>query len=189
MPRTRSPVISQETKAQIICEARRPPPGSPQWSTRKMARAKGVSNHTVPQLWRAHDIKPHRKRTFKLSKDKAFEAKFWDVIGLCLDPPERALVLCCDEKSPCQALARTPPGLARGVGPVRTATHDYIRHGTLTLLAALSGLEGQTLSADCGVPHGRGSGGPSSKSSTRKRPPIGRCIGCSTTTPPTSTRR
>ena len=117
MPRTRSPVISQETKAQIICEARRPPPGSPQWSTRKMARAKGVSNHTVPQLWRAHDIKPHRKRTFKLSKDKAFEAKFWDVIGLCLDPPERALVLCCDEKSPCQALARTPPGL--GAHPAR----------------------------------------------------------------------
>ena len=139
----RKPVISQETKAQIICEATRPPPGHTQWSTRKMGRAKGVSNHTVHKLWRANDIKPHIQRTFKLSRDKAFESKFWDVIGLYLDPPERALVLCCDEKSQCQALERTQPGLPLGVGHVRTATHDYIRHGTLTLFAALSYLEGK----------------------------------------------
>lgn len=130
-------------KAGIISEAVRPPPGHTQWSTRKMARAKGVSSNTVGRLWRANDIKPHIKRTFKLSKDKNFEAKFWDVIGLYLDPPQRALVLCSDEKSQCQALERTQPGLPLGVGHVRTATHDYIRHGTLTLFAALSYTEGK----------------------------------------------
>jgi len=108
-----------------------------------MARAKGVSNHTVHKLWSDNDIKPHIKRTFKLSKDKQFEAKFWDVIGLYLNPPERALVLCCDEKSQCQALERTQPGLPLGIGHVRTATHDYIRDGTVTLFAALSYLDGK----------------------------------------------
>ena len=139
----RPPVISEELKAQIITEAVRPPPGHTQWSTRKMARAKGVSNQTVHKLWRANDLKPHIKRTFKLSRDKDFEAKFWDVIGLYLDPPDRALVLCCDEKSQCQALERTQPGLPLGVGHIRTATHDYIRHGTLTLFAALNYLDGK----------------------------------------------
>jgi transposase len=139
----RPPVISEELKAQIITEAVRPPPGHTQWSTRKMARTKGVSNQTVHKLWRANDLKPHIKRTFKLSRDKNFEAKFWDVIGLYLDPPDRALVLCCDEKSQCQALERTQPGLPLGVGHIRTATHDYIRHGTLTLFAALNYLDGK----------------------------------------------
>lgn len=139
----RKPTISQELKAEIITEATRPPAGHTQWSTRKMARAKGVSNQTVHKLWAANDIKPHLKRTFKLSKDKHFEEKFWDVIGLYLNPPERALVLCCDEKSQCQALERTQPGLPLGVGHIRTATHDYIRHGTVTLFAALSYLDGK----------------------------------------------
>ena len=139
----RKPVIAAEIKAQIISEATRPPPGHTQWSTRKMARAKGVSSHTVQTLWKSNDIKPHLKRTFKLSNDKNFEAKFWDVIGLYLDPPDRALILCCDEKSQCQALERTQPGLPLGVGHVRTATHDYVRHGTLTLFAALSYLDGK----------------------------------------------
>lgn len=135
--------ISPEIKAQIISEATRPPPGHTQWSTRKMARAKKVSNHTVHKLWRANDIKPHLKRTFKVSNDKNFEAKFWDVIGVYLDPPDRALVLCCDEKSQCQALERTQPGLPLGMGRVRTGTHDYVRHGTLTLFAALNYLDGK----------------------------------------------
>jgi transposase len=139
----RPPVITEVLKAQIISEAVCPPPGHTQWSTRKMAKAKGVSNQTVHKLWRANDLKPHVKRTFKLSRDKNFEVKFWDVIGLYLDPPDRALVLCCDEKSQCQALERTQPGLPLGVGHVRTATHDYIRHGTLTLFAALSYLDGK----------------------------------------------
>jgi transposase len=139
----RKPTISEDLKSQIIAEATRPPSGYTQWSTRKMARAKGVSNQTVHKLWAANDIKPHIKRTFKLSNDKHFDAKFWDVIGLYLNPPEKALVLCCDEKSQCQALERTQPGLPLGVGHVRTATHDYIRHGTITLFAALDYLNGK----------------------------------------------
>jgi len=91
-----------------------------------MARAAGISQASVQRLWAANDIKPHLSRTFKLSKDKQFEAKFWEVIGLYLDPPEKALVLCCDEKSQCQALERTQPGLPLGVGHIRTRTHDYI---------------------------------------------------------------
>ena len=87
------------------------------------------------RLWAASDIKPHLSRTFKLSNDKRFEEKFWDVIGLYLNPPDKALVLCCDEKSQCQALERTQPGLPLGIGHIRTKTHDYVRHGTLTLFA------------------------------------------------------
>lgn len=108
-----------------------------------MAKAKGVSANTVQRLWRANDLKPHLKRTFKVSGDKNFESKFWDVIGLYLDPPDKALVLCCDEKSQCQALERTQPGVPLGLGHVRTATHDYVRHGTVTLFAALSYLDGK----------------------------------------------
>lgn len=108
-----------------------------------MAKAKGVSPNTVQRLWRSNGIKPHVTRTFKASNDKNFEFKFWDVIGLYLDPPERSLVLCCDEKSQCQALERTQPGLPLGPHRVRTGTHDYIRHGTITLFAALSYLDGK----------------------------------------------
>ena len=99
----------------------------------------------MQRLWAANDIKPHLSRTFKLSNDKQFEEKFWDVIGLYLDPPEKALVLCCDEKSQCQALERTQPGLPLGIGHIRTKTHDYVRHGTLTLFAALNYLEGKLI--------------------------------------------
>ena len=84
-------------------------------------------------------------RTFKLSNDTRFEEKFWDVIGLYLNPPDKALVLCCDEKSQCQALERTQPGLPLGIGHIRTKTHDYVRHGTLTLFAALNYLEGKLI--------------------------------------------
>ena len=111
-----------------------------------MARHAQVSPATVQRLWSANDIKSHLTRTFKLSKDKQFEAKFWDVIGLYLNPPDKALVLCCDEKSQCQALERTQPGLPLGIGHIRTRTHDYIRHGTITLFAALSYLDGKILS-------------------------------------------
>ena len=100
----------------------------------------------MKRLWAANAIRPHLSRTFKLSKDKHFETKFWDVIGLYLDPPEKALVLCCDEKSQCQALERTQPGLPLGVGHIRTRTHDYIRHGTLTLFAVLNYLDGKLIS-------------------------------------------
>ena len=85
-------------------------------------------------------------RTFKISRDPSFEEKFWDVIGLYLDPPDKALVLCCDEKSQCQALERTQPGLPLGIGHIRTRTHDYKRHGTITLFAALNYLNGKLIS-------------------------------------------
>ena len=136
--------ISDETKAQIITGATTPPPGHTQWSTRKMARAKGVSNQTVHKLWAANGIKPHIKRTFKISNDLHFETKFWDIIGLYLNATDRMLVLCCDEKSQCQALERTQLPLPLGLhGKVRTGTHDYIRHGTITLFAALNYMNGR----------------------------------------------
>jgi transposase len=141
----RPPRVAQTTKASILHEAVRPPKRLSRWSTRTMAKAKGVSNATVHRLWKANDIKPHLTRTFKISNDKDFEPKFWDVIGLYLNPPDKALVFCCDEKSQCQALERTQPGLPLGIGHVRTATHDYIRHGTLTLFAALNYLDGRII--------------------------------------------
>lgn len=139
----RRPSLDEKIKEEIITEATRPPKGRTQWSTRSMAKAKGVSNQTVHRLWRSNEIKPHLTRTFKVSNDKHFEEKFWDVIGLYLQPPDRALVLCCDEKSQCQALERTQPGLPLGIGNIRTKTHDYTRHGTLTLFAAMNYLDGK----------------------------------------------
>jgi transposase len=111
-----------------------------------MAREARVSKSTVQRIWNHNDIRPHRLDTFKISNDPNFEVKFWDVIGLYIDPPERALVLCCDEKSQCQALERTQRPLPLKKGYARTQTHDYIRHGTITLFAALSYLEGKIIS-------------------------------------------
>jgi len=129
----------------IVERATRPAQGRVRWSVRSMAREAKVSKSTVQRVWSHNEIKPHRLETFKISNDPNFEEKFWDVIGLYLDPPERALVLCCDEKSQCQALERTqrPLPLKKGYG--RTQTHDYIRHGTITLFAALSYLEGKII--------------------------------------------
>jgi transposase len=144
--RGRKPSLSEESRALILTQATRPPKGKTRHSVRSMARTADVSVGTVHALWQANDIKPHLTRTFKLSNDPQFEAKFWDVIGLYLNPPDKALVLCCDEKSQCQALERTQPGLPLGVGHIKTRTHDYIRHGTVTLFAALSYLDGKILS-------------------------------------------
>lgn len=144
--RGRKPTLSADRRAMILTQATRPPKGRTRHSVRSMARAARVSVSTVHALWQANDIKPHLTRTFKLSNDPHFETKFWDVIGLYLNPPDRALVLCCDEKSQCQALERTQPGLPLGVGHIRTRTHDYLRHGTVTLFAALSYLDGKILS-------------------------------------------
>ena len=106
-----------------------------------------VSSYTAThRIWKDNDLKPHLLRTFKISRDPQFERKFWDVIGLYLNPPDKALVLCCDEKSQCQALERTQPGLPLGIGHIRTQTHDYKRHGTITLFAALNYLDGKILS-------------------------------------------
>src|SRR5258707_1226298 len=130
----------------IVERATRPAQGRVRWSVRSMAREAKVSKSTVQRVWSHNEIKPHRLETFKISNDPNFEEKFWDVIGLYLDPPERALVLCCDEKSQCQALERTqrPLPLKKGYG--RTQTHDYIRHGTITLFAALNYLDGKLIS-------------------------------------------
>jgi transposase len=129
----------------ILSEVVQPPKGRVRWSCRSMARHSGVSPATVQRLWAANDLKPHRTRTFKLSTDPQFEAKFWDIVGLYLDPPARALILCCDEKSQCQALERTQPGLPLAQGQIATRTHDYYRHGTVTLFAALNYLNGKIL--------------------------------------------
>src|SRR5881396_1352752 len=129
----------------VLSEVTRPPKNRSRWSVRSMARQAGISKSRVQQLWSRNDLKPHRTRTFKLSNDPNFESKFWDIIGLYLNPPEKALVLCCDEKSQCQALERTQPGLPLGVGHIRTRTHDFVRHGTVTLFAALNYLEGKIL--------------------------------------------
>jgi transposase len=110
-----------------------------------MARRSGLSASTVQRLWAANDLKPHRTRTFKVSTDPQFAAKFWDIVGLYLDPPARAVVLCCDEKSQCQALERSQPGLPLGQGQIATRTHDYYRHGTVILFAALNYLNGKIL--------------------------------------------
>ena len=111
-----------------------------------MARHAGISHSTVQRIWVRNDLKPHVVRTFKLSNDPKFEEKSWDVIGLYLNPPEKALVLCCDEKSQCQALERSQPGLPLSPRHPRTQTHDYRRHGTVTLFAALNYLEGTLIS-------------------------------------------
>jgi transposase len=144
--RGRKPSLPEQKKAVIIAEATRPPRGQTRWSVRRMARHAGVSVGSVHAIWQANDLKPHLSRTFKVSGDPQFELKFWDVIGVYLNPPDRALVLCCDEKSQCQALERTQRGLPLGVGHVRTRTHDYTRHGTVTLFAALSYLDGKIFS-------------------------------------------
>jgi transposase len=143
--RGRRPWLPPAAVRRVIEQAVRPPPHLGRWSCRTMARAAGISPASVQRLWSDNDIKPHLSRTFKLSTDKRFEEKFWDVIGIYLDPPEKAIVLCCDEKSQCQALERTQPGLPLGIGHVRTKTHDYVRHGTLTLFAALNYLEGKLI--------------------------------------------
>jgi transposase len=121
------------------------PANATHWSTRTMAKAVGVSEKTVRRIWRAHGLKPHLSRTFKLSRDKKFAEKLEDIVGLYLSPPEHALVLSCDEKSQIQALDRTQPGLPLKKGRAGTMTHDYKRHGTTTLFAALNTLDGTVI--------------------------------------------
>ena len=144
--RGRKPSIAPDKRERVIVGATRPPARKGRWSVRTMAREAEVSPATVQRLWSSNDIKPHLRRTFKLSNDPEFEPKFWDVIGLYLHPPAKALILCCDEKSQCQALERTQPGLPLKTGHIRTRTHDYIRHGTITLFAALNYLDGKVAS-------------------------------------------
>jgi transposase len=121
------------------------PPNATHWSTRTMARAEGVSEATVRRVWKAHGLKPHRIKSFKVSNDKQFVEKLDDIVGLYLSPPEHAIVLSCDEKSQIQALDRTQPSLPLKKGRAATMTHDYVRHGTTTLFAALNTLDGTVI--------------------------------------------
>jgi transposase len=122
------------------------PPAVTHWSTRTMAAAVGVSEATVRRIWHAHGLKPHLQKTFKVSNDPQFAEKLEAIVGLYLNPPEHALVLCVDEKSQIQALDRTQPGLPLKKGRCGTMTHDYKRNGTATLFAALNTLDGTVIS-------------------------------------------
>jgi transposase len=142
----RPPTIpSDRVKAIVTLACKTTPENATHWSTRSMAEAAGVSQSTVQRVWSGNGIKPHLVRTFKLSNDPRFEEKLVDVVGLYLDPPEKAMVLCVDEKSQIQALDRTQPGLPMKKGRCGTVTHDYKRHGTTTLFAALNTVTGSVI--------------------------------------------
>jgi transposase len=145
----RVPKIS-EAKIRAVVEAtlHAKPAHATHWSTRSMAKAQHLSQPTVHRIWKQHNLKPHLVETFKLSRDKHFVEKLTDVVGLYLNPPDKALVLCVDEKSQIQALDRTQPGLPMKKGRCWTMTHDYKRNGTTTLFAALSMLDGKVI-GDC----------------------------------------
>ena len=121
------------------------PFGMTHWSCRTMAKVQGVSKDTVNRLWQMHNVKPHLHETFKLSRDPKFLVKLTNVIGLYLNPPQKSIVLCLDEKTQIQALDRTQPGLPIKKGRCGTYTHDYVRHGTTTLFAALNMLDGKVV--------------------------------------------
>jgi transposase len=148
------PVKYTSEQVQRIVEAttQTKPPGMTHWSTRTMAKAQGTSKATVQRIWSAHGLKPHLVKRFKLSSDRRFTEKLTDVVGLYLNPPDKAIVLCVDEKSQIQALQRTQPGLPMKKGRCGTMTHDYKRHGTTTLFAALNVLNGQVI-GDCMARH------------------------------------
>ena len=121
------------------------PRAATHWSTRSLAQATGLSQSSISRIWRAFSLQPHRSQTFKLSRDPLFIDKVRDIVGLYLNPPDRALVLCVDEKSQIQALDRTAPLLPMRPGQIERRTHDYQRHGTTSLFAAFNVASGQVL--------------------------------------------
>jgi transposase len=144
--RGRKPVVRDALAAKIIeMTTQSKPANATHWSTRSLAAALGTHYMMVHRVWKANNLKPHLSRTFKLSNDPNFIEKTTDVVGLYLNPPEHALVLCCDEKSQIQALDRTQPGLPIKKGRCGTMTHDYKRNGTTTLFAALEMAEGKLI--------------------------------------------
>jgi transposase len=143
-PRTARKAANVERVVRITLEET--PEGATHWSTRRLAAHLNTSASAVARIWRAHGLKPHRIESFKLSNDPHFIEKLENIVGLYLDPPEHALVLCCDEKTQIQALDRTQPGLPLKRGRGTTMTHDYKRNGVTTLFAALNMLTGQVLS-------------------------------------------
>jgi len=141
-PRT---ITDEQVEAVVITTLETKPKNATHWSTRSMAKQAGVTPDAVMRIWHAFGLQPHRVEHWKLSKDPLFVEKVRDIVGLYLDPPERAIVLCVDEKSQIQALDRTQPGLPMKRGRCGTMTHDYKRHGTTTLFAALNVLEGKVI--------------------------------------------
>jgi transposase len=144
--RGRKPIYGPEKIHSIVdATLRTKPQGMTHWSCRLMAASQGVSKSTINNIWQSHNLKPHRVKTFKLSRDAKFLEKLTDVVGLYLNPPQQAMVLCVDEKSQIQALDRTQPGLPLKKGRCGTWTHDYKRNGTTTLFAALEILQGRVV--------------------------------------------
>jgi transposase len=141
-------IAEKKVRAVVQATLHTTPRGATHWSSRTMAKAQGISRMAVQRIWDRYGLKPHLTKTFKLSGDKHFVEKLYDVVGLYLNPPDKALVLCVDEKSQIQALDRTQPGLPIKKGRCGTMTHDYKRNGTTTLFAALSMLDGKVI-GDC----------------------------------------
>src|SRR5271155_5668071 len=141
--------LGTEAAERVVALTLGEPPGeTTHWTGALMAKAAALSVSSVQRIWRAHGLQPHKVRQFKLSNDPKFVEKLRDVVGLYVDPPAHAIVLCCDEKSQVQALDRTQPGLPMKKGRAGTMTHDYVRHGTTTLFAALNVADG-TLIGQC----------------------------------------
>ena len=140
-----TPPLSAARRWWLTKTMRETPPDATHWSVRSMARAVGISHTSVQNIWRAHGLKPHLVDSFKVSNDPAFAEKVEDVVGLYLDPPDKAVVFSVDEKSQIQALDRSQPGLPMKKGRAGTMTHDYKRHGTTTLFAALNLLDGKVI--------------------------------------------
>jgi transposase len=143
--RPRAAVSGRKVEAIVNATLRSQPKDATHWSSRTMAAAQGVSQSTIVRVWQAHGLQPHRVASFKLSRDPEFVDKLRDVVGLYLDPPDKAIVFCVDEKSQIQALDRTQPALPMRQGRPESRTHDYVRHGTTTLFAALNILDGTVI--------------------------------------------
>jgi len=144
-PGRKKPLPAATIERAVAMTLAEPPGEATHWTGRAMAKAAGISHRSVQRIWAAHGLKPHRVSLFKLSNDPQFAAKLHDVVGLYINPPEHALVLSVDEKSQIQALDRTQPGLPMKRGRCGTMTHDYKRHGTTTLFAALNVLDGKVI--------------------------------------------
>jgi len=143
-PRAGRPRRITAAKEQAVISATlRKPKAATHWSARRLAQQVGLSSATVHRIWQKYGLQPHRIETFKFSRDPQFDAKLADIVGLYLDPPERALVLCVDEKSQIQALNRTQPAFPMWPGLPARMTHDYLRHGTTSLFAALEVASGK----------------------------------------------
>src|SRR5580698_952740 len=177
--------LGAEVEARVVAAAQTAAPGeTTHWTSVAMARHIGISVSSVQRIWRKHGLQPHKSSVFKLSNDPLFAEKLLDIVGLYVDPPEHAVVLSIDEKSQIQALDRTQPGLPMKKGRCDTMTHDYKRHGTTTLFAALSMLDGKVI-GECMPRHRHQEFIRFLKRIDTETPAE---VGSSTTTAPTNTR-